>query len=94
MLSDPLRLTPNGSLATVDDTSAQGQQELVAALIMTRRGERLLVPGYGITDPAFRDFEPTELAAQVAQWVPGATVLSAIPRWLDDATLSIDVELG
>lgn len=94
MLSDPLRLTPNGSLATVDDASVEGQQELVAALIMTRRGERLLLPGYGITDPAFREFEPTELAAQVAQWVPGVELLSAVPRWVDDATLSIEVEFG
>lgn len=61
---------PNGSLATVEQSSPDADREAIAQLVLTRPGERPLVPGYGMTDPTFRGFEPTELAAGLAMFGP------------------------
>lgn len=70
LLSFPLRLLPNGSIATVEQNSDEGDAEGVIQLLLTRIGERRLTPGFGMPDPAFAGFEPTALAAALALYGP------------------------
>ena len=53
LLSHPFRLEPSGDVATVEDDTDEAYAEGIAVLALTRRGERVLVPGFGITDPLF-----------------------------------------
>lgn len=53
LLSHPFRLKTNGAVATVEDGTERAQVEAIAVLVLTHKGERDLVPGYGITDPVF-----------------------------------------
>lgn len=73
ILSHPFRLQ-RGRVATVEQQSDAGDAEQIAVLCLTRPGERPLVPGYGLPDPAFSGFEPAELAAAVAMWGPDVTL--------------------
>jgi hypothetical protein len=61
-LSFPLRLDANGRLVTVDVGTDAADAEGVAQLINTERGERELVPDYGVTDAAFRGAQPVDVA--------------------------------
>lgn len=88
LLAHPLRLLPNGALTTVEaGTDAAHAQEL-AALIGTRRGERELVPGFGITDPAFAGLDDAELAAQVDVFGPPVIITNIATTYNDAGTIA------
>jgi hypothetical protein len=84
ILAFPFRLAPNGSVATVEQETDQADREQIAVLALTRRGERPLVPGFGILDPAFGGFDPGALSAAVAVYGP--------PRTITDVTVVADTE--
>lgn len=75
-LSFPLRLLPNGEIATVEQRSADGDREAIVQLVLTRLGERPLNPGFGMPDPTFGGFEPTALAAALAIFGPPVRLTS------------------
>ena len=52
-LSFPFRLTPTGSVATVEAGSDAEADEAIAVLVLTRIGERRMRPNFGIPDPVF-----------------------------------------
>lgn len=70
ILAYPFRVDAGGSAATVEQNSDVAEVEQVAVIILTRLGERALVPDFGITDPAFAGVNPSELVAAVARWGP------------------------
>lgn len=70
----PFRLAPNGSVATVEDGSTAADEQAVAVLALTRRGERELVPGFGTSDPVFSALDVAELNAQLAIFGPPVRV--------------------
>ena len=75
LLSYPFRVTPAGDVATVEDGTEDAAAEAVAILCLTRKGERELVPDYGITDPVFRGINLSEVAAGLVDYGPaGVTV--------------------
>lgn len=94
ILSHPFRLTPSGSLATVEQNSTQGIAEQVAMLILTEQGERVMLPNFGITDPTFGSVDPTEISLQVALYGPSVSVASVDAYYLDDMTLTVNVEFS
>jgi hypothetical protein len=76
-LALPIRPDSRGSLAVVSDPTAGLEQEIIS-LIETRRGERVLVPDYGMPDSAFSVKGAGAMKAigyllgqQVAKYVPG-----------------------
>lgn len=72
-LAHPVRLEPDGALATVPADSIERVVQDVALLLATRRGERPLVPEFGVTlDVGGRELELADARAQVARWVPEA----------------------
>ena len=75
LISHPFRLSPDGTVATVLDTSDQYRAEQIAMLVLTRPGERPLVPDLGLLDPTFNGFDDATLQEQVDAFAPPATVV-------------------
>lgn len=93
VLSHPFRLTPTGVAATVLDGSSVANGEAIAVLALTRRGERTLVPTFGVTDPAFDDLDPAELNAGLTTFGPeGVTVTDVTTDYPSDTTAAIVIE--
>jgi hypothetical protein len=80
MLAHPFRVSANGTAATVEQNSDDGNAQELAVLILTRTGERPLVPQFGIADPTFRGFEPSELTAAVSMYGPPVEITNVAVR--------------
>lgn len=93
-LSFPFRLLPNGRAATVEQGSADADRESIAQLVLTRIGERPLLPGFGMPDPAFAGFEPTELTAVVAMFGPTVDIVDVAVSAADDVSQNVDIEFA
>ena len=76
ILRHPFGLAVNGNVATVDQDSDAADAQGVAVLVLTRRGERPLVPGYGIADPTFAGVDAGEVAAGVARYGPPVRIVN------------------
>jgi len=74
VLSYPFRIGPNGSAATVEQDSDDHKAEQLAALVMTRPGERDLVPGFGIPDPTFVGIDIAALEGAAAVFGPDVKI--------------------
>jgi len=75
LLSHPFRLTPGGDVATVEDGTEDAAAEALAVLVLTRKGERELVPDFGVTDPTAQGLNLAELAVGLIDYGPsGVTV--------------------
>jgi hypothetical protein len=70
ILSVPFRLAENGAVAVVTQGSDQANAEQIGVLLTTIQGERQMVPGFGLPDPAFTGIKAGVIAAQVAMWGP------------------------
>lgn len=94
-LSFPFRLLANGAAAAVEQTSDAGMAEKIAQLILTRPGERELVPGFGVPDPVFGGLSAADLRAGVAAYGPPVTITSvtATPQ-PDGITQAVSVEFS
>lgn len=77
LLSHPFRLEANGAVATVEDGTDEAYAEGIAVLAMTRKGERDLVPGFGVTDPAYTGLDLAELNVGLLDYGPPVTVVDA-----------------
>jgi hypothetical protein len=92
IISHPFRLAAGGAVATVEQDTDAANAEQIAVLAMTRAGERPMVPGFGLTDPAFAGFRPAELVAGIQAWGPPVAVGEVATRPADDATELVTVE--
>lgn len=86
LLSFPPRLRPDGTFATVEDGSDDANREAIALLCLTRKGERPLVPDYGITDPVASELDVAELNAALETFGPPLLVTDADVTYPDDRT--------
>lgn len=93
LLSHPFRLTPGGSVATTAQGSDDANLEQVAVLALTVAGERPMVPGFGISDPAFGRFHAGELVAGVARWGPPVRIDDVSVSFPSDATQRVAVTI-
>ena len=91
LLSHPFRLEASGSVATVEDGTDEAAAEAIAVLVLTRQGERDLVPGYGLPDPTFGDVDVSELNVLLTDYAPGITVTEANVTALTDTTESLEI---
>lgn len=78
VISHPFRLAPTGEVATVLDGTEQANAEAIAVLVSTRIGERVLVPGFGISDPVFAEVDEAEVNAGLATYGPPDVNVTAI----------------
>lgn len=93
ILSHPFRLAPSGSVATVEQDTAAADAEQIAVLILTRTGERPLVPAFGISDPVFAELNPAEVLAGIATYGPPVDIESFNARPAGPAGTELVVEL-
>lgn len=94
ILSFPFRLAGGGAVATVEQASDQAATEQLAVLLLTRTGERPMVPGFGLTDPAFRGVEPGEVAAGVALYGPPVRLEAVESSVVSDAVTAVEVRFS
>lgn len=74
VLSFPFRVTASGAAATVEQDSDEQKADLLAALILTRPGERDLVPGFGVPDPTFVGIDVAAVEGAAAVFGPDVTI--------------------
>jgi hypothetical protein len=91
ILSHPFRLALTGAAATVEQDTDQADAEQIAVLALTVRGERPLVPGFGVTDPVGGGFTPAELIAGVTMYGPPRTISTIDTRYASDTEQVVEV---
>jgi hypothetical protein len=74
VLSFPFRLTPDGTVAKVEQFSDADVAQKIAFLMQTEPGELPLALHYGISDPSFRTVNATEIEAAISAFYPGVVV--------------------
>lgn len=92
LLSYPFRLTANGSIATVEQRSSQAAAEQIAMIVLTEKGERVMLPAFGIIDPSFDKLDAGEVALEVSLYGPKVTITNVEAYYQDDSTLTVDLE--
>lgn len=70
ILAFPFRFSLDGRAAVVEQGSDEGLRQQIGVLAVTRTGERRLRPGFGLADPVFDGFAPSELAAKLELYGP------------------------
>lgn len=80
LLSHPLRITPTGQMATVEDGSDAAVGEAIAVLIGTRLGERVMQPTFGIPDPVWLGLRAADVNAGLDIWGPQGVSVTGVKR--------------
>jgi len=98
LLAHPLRLAGSRFVTVTDETEA-ADNDAVARMVLTRRGELELVPAYGISDLAFSgpqsDLGVAQLNACARTFGPPVTVtLDAVSRTERTETARLLVSRG
>lgn len=76
VISFPFRLDGTGAVASVEQTSDQDVEEQIALAALTRPGERIQVPSFGVADPAFQHFQSAALQRHLIDFGPDVEVTS------------------
>lgn len=74
VISFPFRLDGTGSVATVEQDSDVEVEEQIALAVLTKTGERIQVPTFGIADPAFSGFQAGALQRHLLDFGPNVTI--------------------
>lgn len=91
LISLPFRLLPNGAVATIEEDSEAGDREGITHIALTIRGERPLVPDFGITDPTFDGVNPAEIAASAALYGPAVDIRETRVDWVSDTEQTVEI---
>lgn len=84
LISFPPRLDGSGAFATVDQGSDAEIDEQIAVAMLTRPGERITVPTFGVNDPAFDGFLAAALSRQCTDFGPKVTVRTVSVNKLEE----------
>lgn len=77
-ISFPFRLTPTGSVATVERGSDAEIDEAIAELVLTTIGERPMRPGFGVPDPAFSGLFVGDVQVGLNEHGPQGVIITAV----------------
>lgn len=91
LLSHPFRLVANGAVATVAEGTEEANAEGIAILCLTHKGERDLVPEYGVTDPVFDDLSLAEVNVGLTDYGPPVTVTNVTVTHPNDRTERVEL---
>lgn len=91
VLAYPFQITPGGRIATVEHDSVQAKAQQLEVLIRTRTGERVLVPAFGLPDPAFRGLQLDDIRTRVELFGPNVTVTEVIEGPIVGAQQEVEV---
>ena len=92
LISFPFRLDGSGVVATVDQGGDIEIDEQIALAMLTRPGERITVPTFGVNDPAFDGFIASALARQCTDFGPAVTIRTVSINKLDEGREEVVVE--
>lgn len=70
LMSFPFRLDDTGAIASVDQDSDNEIEEQLAVAVLTRPGERIQVPTFGVMDAAFDRLQIPALARHCLDFGP------------------------
>lgn len=74
LISFPMRLDGTGSIASVEQDTDPEIEEQLAIATLTRPGERITVPTFGIGDPAFDRLQLAALQKHLLDFGPDVHV--------------------
>lgn len=89
--SFPFRPGGDGSVATVEEGSDPAIEEAIAVAMLTRPGERILVPTFGATDPAFVGVEAGALQRHLDDFGPNVVITGITTRQQQPHTEAVTV---
>jgi phage baseplate assembly protein W len=93
-LALPLTVGPSGSFnVVVQDTLAEVAQS-VSVLLGTMKGDRTMVPDYGVDDPTFATPNAGAITQAVNQWEPRAAVVVTVGPMANNAQQSVNVQVA
>jgi hypothetical protein len=70
LIGFPFGLDPTGAVRTVEQASDAWVEQCIAVGMLTRPGERIQVPSFGVADPAFDLFPVGSLQRHLADFGP------------------------
>lgn len=94
IISHPFRVGRTGEVVTVEQDSDDGLAEQIAVTALTRRGERELVPDFGIDDPAFAAFDAGDLINALSVFGPPVVIEDVKVEWVNEATQRVELVYG
>lgn len=92
LIAYPFRLSAAGDVVTVEEGTDEQHAQEIAVGVLTRRGERPLVPDFGIADPVFVGFDEEALLLQIDLFGPPVEVTAVEVTAVNDRTQSVVVE--
>lgn len=84
LISHPFRLNPNGTVVTLEDSTDEFLAEQIAVLVLTKPGERQLVPSFGVNDPAFDRLDISALQAGLSVFGPDVLLTEVRSEYISD----------
>ncbi len=84
LISHPFRIGPGGAVVGVYQGSDEHVAEQIGMLLSTHPEERVMVPNFGVQDPAFDELSLTELDQQVKEFDIPATITSVETKFVSD----------
>lgn len=94
LLSHPFRINARGSAVTADDTSAEYCAQRLTILLGTQPGERIMVPMFGVNDPAFEGFTTQALNIQVSMFRIPVQIENIKRSYLNDAQENVVIQFA
>lgn len=91
LISHPFRLELNGDVATVAEDSDEANAEGIAVLVLTRTGERDLVPAFGVPDPTFNGLTLADVNVGLIDYGPPVEVTDYSTAYPDDRTQRVEL---
>lgn len=84
LIAFPFALDGTGAVATVEQDSDAEIDQHIALAMLTRPGERIQVPTFGVADPAFVGFQLGQLQRHLADFGPQVDVLTVSDQRLSE----------
>ena len=94
LIAYPFRFAPGGSVDTVGEGYDDALSPELAVAVLTLRGERDLVPDFGIADPTFAGVDADALRLQVQLFGPPVTVDDVLIEVTGDYSQDVTVSFS
>lgn len=91
VIAHPFRVAVNGAIAKIEDGTDEASGQQIAVMVMTRPGERPLVPMFGVADPAFDTFDEAALKAQIDMFGPDVTIEDVQTAYPNDTSEDVTI---
>lgn len=92
LLSHPFRLNKRGEAVTLDDMSVEYCAERLGIILGTQPGERVMIPTFGVNDPAFEGFTSQALRVQISQYGLPVEVGEIKRAYLNDSQERVTIQ--